>query len=140
MKRLQFRTESDSSGKTRYIVDGMPMNCVSLVGRPDRIEDQLLEGRWIVLSFPTWSPHGIFVLAEFLEIARAHVAGDLHFGIRSYDDEPEFDSWCPEVNRMRRNSGGYPFWIFFRGGEVVNILRPPLSRDDLNHKVVQFSM
>lgn len=107
---VSLRTLQDG----RYIFDGLSQNVMALPSAPDRLEESLTRGLWLVACLAVWSfpdraaALAAATLADACQL-RATVA------VRPFDSYSEFDAWCPELGERRAT----PIWVLLREGALL---------------------
>ncbi|HTS72150.1 MAG TPA: hypothetical protein VMG74_00390 [Gaiellaceae bacterium] len=92
---------------------------------PDRLEEILQRGSWLVLAFAVWSGPDLEAVTTAVAVARERT--NLKVGIRPFDDFAEFDKWCPTEEQTTRS----PIWLLLSDGQVVRRLVGSASIDDV---------
>lgn len=92
-----------------------PANVTSLPMAPKELEPELRRGSWIVFNFPVWSVPDRRHIPEVMRLAK-RLGRSVRFGIRPYDSEAEFASWCPGAPTGPMS----PIWVVLENGRLVD--------------------
>jgi uncharacterized protein (TIGR02996 family) len=97
-------------GYTRF----HPTNMIDLLPQaPPFVEPWITHGEWLVLAWAVWSAPDRQT-ATRLAVSMATREWRLSVGIRPFDTDEEFASWCVPLGQMTS-----PRWLRFRDGQLV---------------------
>jgi hypothetical protein len=128
---MPYRVLRDPDGTPRLILSDEPAYCHALAANVTAPPPKTGAGRWLLMAFAVWSAPDVAAVQVALELARS-LDGQLHLGLRPYDDPDELRGWCPGITP---DDNG-PFWILLRDGEVRQCRTGIFTVDELRETLL----
>lgn len=117
----QYRTDEDFV----FEVTGAPPFVHALPPKPERMEQELKDGVWLVVVFAVVSIRDVKCLPEAIR-AVGRRKDKMQLGIRPFLDYDETKSW---LDGFRSTLS--PLWVVIKDGKVIHIDEGPYSEEGL---------
>jgi hypothetical protein len=157
---MPMKIVADEIGRSKIILEDEPDWIVPLLIAPEKIEDFLLTGKWLIISMSVWS--GPDRAAGGLAILQARkFRGEIKLGLRPYDYFEEHESWIPDFKRtlhpdtgkvvvssnvdqtsisIRPVPGMSPIMLTFIDGQLAKLHQGSLSKLEMFRYFKQISL
>ncbi len=119
VKEFKYTGRQLDNGKYEFVFQNAPENFVSLTSAPEKLEDKLKTGKWLVMLCARYS---VLDIQALYSTARAVKGFErrVKVGIRPFWDEEENTKWFPQYREVQ---GFSPIYIFLNEGTVVSFTK-----------------
>ena len=121
----KYRLTSTPEGSYEVHLTGAPENCFALAMAPNRMEDNLRSGRWLVMLAAVWSVPDVKLVDRAVRVAVG--VPQVRVGIRPFEHHIESAAWLPDLNIDAVS----PIWAVLDNGRLVATLIGAVSEDEL---------
>jgi hypothetical protein len=154
---MGFTFGSDDAGRSRVVLANEPDYIVPLQIAPPFLENDLKQGKWLVVSMSVWSIHDIRAGHRAIELVKQQ-AGLVKLGLRPFDYAIENSAWvlnlgadqtidqveifAAEQDRAREvtiqgRAEASPVWVAISDGDIVSVRHGQLRDDEIEQLLFQ---
>jgi hypothetical protein len=154
---MGFTFVADEKGRSRVKLENEPNYIIPLQTAPQYLENNLKQGKWLVVCMSVWNLNDMRAGHRAIEIVKRH-RGLVQLGLRPFDDPEENLTWISDVpggqqpkqveillaehdNKreviIRATETASPVWVALSDGKVAAIKYGLLSDDEIERLIIQ---